>query len=153
MQRRILTMGLPGVALGCDFTLCARSASGLEWIEQRHSASIEVLDVAGDDDQAMYERGRGKACIINMFVALTQRFAPGCGNGPVDRQNPPLESIEDRRDGGVQHRRRLGLRLPQLGDAFGDLAHRQRTDRKIGIIDALEPGGDILVRRSPAEFA
>ena len=44
----------------------------------------------------MYERGRGKACIINMFVALTQRFTPGRSNGPIDWQNPPLESIEDR---------------------------------------------------------
>ena len=31
-----------------------RSATscGLEWIEQRHPSSIEVLDVAGNDDQA-----------------------------------------------------------------------------------------------------
>jgi len=65
-------------------------------IEQIHPASIEVRDVAGDDDQAMGARGRRKACIINVLVALTQRFARGCSNKTVDRQNLPLESIENR---------------------------------------------------------
>lgn len=76
--------------------LWTRLGRGLERIEHRHLTSIEGLDVAGDDDQAIHTRGRGRAGIIDMLVALTQRFAPGCCNGSVDRQYSPLESIEYR---------------------------------------------------------
>lgn len=38
------------------------------------------------------------------------------------------------------------------GDYEGEEREDKRADRKIGVINALEPGGDILVRRCLAEF-
>lgn len=126
--------------------LIALSARCLERIDQLHAPAVKVLDVAGDDDEAMHMRGSGEAGIINMLFAGAERLAPRRGDVSINGQYPALETIEDRRYGRVQRRRHVGLRLPQLGDALGDFTHRQRADRKIGVVDTLQPGRDILVR-------
>ena len=124
-------------------SLRARSVHGLEWVNQSHAAAVKISAVARNDDQAMYARGRGKPRIIDM-LSLSPSASPQAAATPGRSAEPPPESIEDRRDNVVQRRRCLGLRLSQLCDAFGDLAHCQRTDRKIGVVDALQPGGQFL---------
>ncbi len=50
--------------------LCARFVHRLERVKQCHPAAFVVLDVAGNNDQAIHARGRGKAYILDMLIAL-----------------------------------------------------------------------------------
>ena len=46
----------------------ARLARHFERIKQLHAWAAEILEVPGNDDQAMYPRSRGKADVIEVFV-------------------------------------------------------------------------------------
>jgi hypothetical protein len=91
--------------------LRARSVHGLERIEQRHPAPIEVLDVARDDDPTMHTRWRGEARILDVLFARGQRLAPYRRDGSVHGQDPIPKSVVDRFDHDLERRRGFRLRL------------------------------------------
>jgi hypothetical protein len=59
--------------------LIGLSARCLEGINQLHAATAEIGSVSCDDSQVMHTRGCGKACVIDMLLALAERLAPGPG--------------------------------------------------------------------------
>ena len=120
------------MALGCPVSTLtgstwSRGASGGHW---GHRSVTRVVAPGG------HVSGGGGAPAADITTAATRRSRPEKGHrGPPDRRFGPTgacwrrarDGEDGRRRGRSEHRRRRGLRSPELGeDGVGDRGHERR---------------------------
>jgi len=135
---------------GLLYARCRGAAlNGPSSFRSRPSKSLVLRGDRGDDDEAMHARGRGQACVVDMLIAGPRALRPrplrrGGSIGRIRPSKAPKIAVTDAASATAA----AGF----VFLSFGDLSHRQRADRQIGIVGAAQLGGDILVRRCLAEF-
>jgi hypothetical protein len=90
--------------------------------------------------------------IIDVLVALGEKLAPKLRNFARDRQDS-RRSLEDSADGFFDLVGNVALVDSELAYPFSDFADRECAYRKVGVIDSIQPGGDVRIRFGLADLA
>src|SRR4051795_12627772 len=126
---------------------------GWQGVERFRATAGHVVEVAGDQDQAVDPGRGGEARVVDVLLALGEELTPELRHLPADGK----EALAERREGLVHPRLDptgdVRLPGPQPDDALPHLAHREGTDGEVRVIDAGQPRRDVPVRIGLADLA
>jgi hypothetical protein len=118
----------------------------LERIEDIYTTIPDVRHISGHEYQPMDISRCGKACVVNVLLALAEQFAPAGGHRLVDGQDAPLICREARLGGSFNCVRQAGITRTLPFDPLPDFADVDDTNGHIEIVDCCKSRLDILVR-------
>ena len=112
-----------------------------------------MLQISGHQGQPVHSGGCDQPGVIDVLVALGEKFAPKLRNFARDRQDPVAESNESPADALFDPAGNVALPGSEFDDALVDFADRERTYRKVGGINRIQPCGYVRIRRGLADLA